>query len=149
MPEYSGPHFGEAPFILSKLSALLSPPPGKQRFPACKKYIFLWKIFLIHFDRKTFKITVRYTSRMRLLLATTNQGKIKELGKILGDEGFELVGLGGWAAEVEETGQTFVENALLKARYFHEISGLPTIADDSGLEVEALNSQPGVYSARY
>jgi XTP/dITP diphosphohydrolase len=86
---------------------------------------------------------------MRLLLATTNQGKIKELRKILGDEGFELIGLGDWATEVEETGQTFVENALLKARYFHQVSGLPTIADDSGLEVEALNGQPGVYSARY
>jgi XTP/dITP diphosphohydrolase len=86
---------------------------------------------------------------MRLLLATTNEGKIKELRKILGDEGFELVGLGDWATEVEETGATFTDNALLKARYYHEISGLPAIADDSGLEVEALNGAPGVYSARY
>jgi XTP/dITP diphosphohydrolase len=86
---------------------------------------------------------------MRLLLATTNQGKLKELRKILGDEGFELLGLGDWATEVEETGQTFVENALLKARYFHQVSGLVTIADDSGLEIAALNGQPGIYSARY
>lgn len=86
---------------------------------------------------------------MRLLLATTNQGKIRELRKILGDEGIALIGLGEWAAEVEENGQTFAENALLKARYYHEVSGLPTIADDSGLAVEALNGAPGVYSARY
>jgi XTP/dITP diphosphohydrolase len=86
---------------------------------------------------------------MELLLATTNQGKIKELRNILGKEGFELIGLGDWATEVEETGETFAENALLKARYYHQVSGLPTIADDSGLEVEALHGAPGVYSARY
>jgi XTP/dITP diphosphohydrolase len=86
---------------------------------------------------------------MELLLATTNEGKIKELRKILGEEGFELIGLGDWATEVEETGETFTENALLKARYYHQVSGLPTIADDSGLEVEALQGAPGVYSARY
>jgi XTP/dITP diphosphohydrolase len=86
---------------------------------------------------------------MELLLATTNIGKIKELRNILGEEGFELIGLGDWATEVEETGETFAENALLKARYYHQVSGLPTIADDSGLEVEALHGAPGVYSARY
>jgi XTP/dITP diphosphohydrolase len=86
---------------------------------------------------------------MKLLLATTNQGKIKELRRILGDEGIELIGLGDWSTEVEETGETFAENALLKARYYHEVSGLVTIADDSGLAVDALNGAPGVYSARY
>ncbi len=86
---------------------------------------------------------------MELLLATTNEGKIKELRKILGDEGLELLSLGDWAIEVEETGETFAENALLKARTYHQVSGLPTLADDSGLEVEALNGAPGVYSARY
>jgi XTP/dITP diphosphohydrolase len=86
---------------------------------------------------------------MKLLLATTNEGKIQELRKILGEEGFELIGLGDWATEVEETGETFAENALLKARYYHQVSGLPTVADDSGLEVEALQGAPGVYSARY
>jgi XTP/dITP diphosphohydrolase len=86
---------------------------------------------------------------MKLLLATTNEGKIRELQKILGDEGIELTGLGDWATEVEETGETFVENALLKARYYYEVSGLPSIADDSGLAVDALNGAPGVYSARY
>lgn len=86
---------------------------------------------------------------MRLLLATSNQGKIRELRKILGDKGIELTGLGDWETEVEETGATYAENALLKARYYHEVSGLPAIADDSGLAVDALNGAPGIYSARY
>ncbi len=87
---------------------------------------------------------------MRILMATTNEGKIKELEQILGDEGLEVTGLGTMAAAEDiENGSTFVENALLKARYYHRVSGLPTIADDSGLEVEALGGAPGLYSARY
>jgi XTP/dITP diphosphohydrolase len=86
---------------------------------------------------------------MSLLLATTNRGKIRELRRILGDQGIDVIGLGEWASEVEETGETFAENALLKARYYHSVSGLPTVADDSGLAVEALNGAPGIYSARY
>ena len=86
---------------------------------------------------------------MKLLLATTNKGKQKELRKILGDEGLEFTDISDWAADVEETGETFAENALLKARYYHQVSGQATIADDSGLEVEALNGAPGIYSARY
>ncbi|MCI0485136.1 MAG: RdgB/HAM1 family non-canonical purine NTP pyrophosphatase [Blastocatellia bacterium] len=83
-------------------------------------------------------------------MATTNEGKIKELEQILGDEGLEVTGLGTMAAAEDiENGSTFVENALLKARYYHRVSGLPTIADDSGLEVEALGGAPGLYSARY
>ena len=87
---------------------------------------------------------------MRILLATTNPGKIIELERILGSHAIEIMGLGPLAAPEEiETGSTFAENALLKARYFHHRSGLPTIADDSGLEVEALAGAPGIYSARY
>jgi XTP/dITP diphosphohydrolase len=86
---------------------------------------------------------------MKLLLATTNQGKLKELRRILGAEGLDFTSLGDCAVDVEETGETFAENALLKARYYHQVSGLTTIADDSGLEVEALNGAPGIYSARY
>ena len=86
---------------------------------------------------------------MKYLLATTNAGKIRELRAILGAEGLELVGLGDWLTEVEETGETFADNALLKARYYYHKTRLPTIADDSGLEVDALNGAPGVYSARY
>ncbi len=87
---------------------------------------------------------------MKVLLATTNEGKIRELSRILDDAGYEVIGLGNLATDEElETGTTYEENALLKARYYHQVSGLPTIADDSGLEVDALNGTPGVYSARY
>ncbi|MEW6207547.1 MAG: RdgB/HAM1 family non-canonical purine NTP pyrophosphatase [Acidobacteriota bacterium] len=87
---------------------------------------------------------------MRLLLATTNEGKIRELRDLLSDCEFEIVGLGDRAVDEDiETGTTFEENALLKARYYHTMTGMPTIADDSGLEVDALAGAPGVYSARY
>lgn len=91
-----------------------------------------------------------YIEAMRILLATTNEGKIIELKRILSEQGIDLVGLDASASTEEiETGETFAENALLKARHYHQISGLPTIADDSGLEVEALGGAPGVRSARY
>lgn len=87
---------------------------------------------------------------MKLLLATTNEGKIRELRRILDDAGYEVIGLGSLATDEElETGTTFEENALLKARYYHQVSGLPTVADDSGIQVDALGGAPGVYSARY
>ncbi len=87
---------------------------------------------------------------MRLLLATTNVGKIRELKQMLAGEGFELENLGDLETQQElETGSTFAENALLKARYYHQVSGLPTISDDSGLAVDVLEGAPGVYSARY
>ena len=87
---------------------------------------------------------------MRVLLATTNKGKVLELKRILGERGIEIVDLDVSATTEEiEVGSTFAENALLKARYYHRHSGLPTIADDSGLEVEALGGAPGIASARY
>ena len=90
---------------------------------------------------------------MELLIATANRGKIRELTEALGGLGLEPVGLGalgyGDRPTPEETGATFEENALLKARYYHEMSGMLTLADDSGLEVDALGGRPGVYSARY
>lgn len=84
---------------------------------------------------------------MKLLVATRNQGKILELRRMLGEH--ELVGLGDDAPEVEETGETFEANAVLKARAYAAHTGLPTLADDSGLEVDALGGAPGVHSARY
>ena len=85
-----------------------------------------------------------------MLLATTNEGKIIELRRILSEQGIDLVGLDVSASTEEiETGATFAENALLKARHYYQTSGLPTIADDSGLEVEALGGAPGVRSARW
>ncbi len=87
---------------------------------------------------------------MPILLASTNQGKIVEVRQILALTGVEVIGLDDLAtAEQIETGSTFRENALLKARYYRNASGLPTIADDSGLEVEALGGAPGLHSARY
>ena len=92
---------------------------------------------------------------IRLLLATRNGGKLAELQRILdaelGADGVALVGLADVAAydEVPETGLTFAENALLKAREGAKRTGLPTVADDSGLAVDALNGMPGVFSARW
>lgn len=86
----------------------------------------------------------------RVVLATTNAGKQRELASLLAPSGIELVALSDFPAEpVCETGETFVENALLKARSACLASGLPTIADDSGLVVDALDGRPGVRSARY
>lgn len=88
---------------------------------------------------------------MKFVLATQNPKKLAELQSILADLGVEVVSEAalGVKIEVEETGETFAENARLKARAVMEATGLPTIADDSGLCVDALNGAPGVYSARY
>jgi XTP/dITP diphosphohydrolase len=92
-------------------------------------------------------------SRPLLLLASANQGKLRELRTILDRLPVELVGLTqaglGEPPEVEETGDTFLENALLKGRAYAAWSGLAAVADDSGLEVDALGGAPGVRSARY
>jgi XTP/dITP diphosphohydrolase len=89
----------------------------------------------------------------RLLLATANPGKLRELRAILAGLPVELVGLADAGAgpppEVQETGATFGDNALLKARTYAAWSGLATVADDSGLEVDALGGAPGLRSARY
>jgi XTP/dITP diphosphohydrolase len=88
-----------------------------------------------------------------LLLASANQGKLRELRTILDGLPVELVGLAeaglGEPPQVEETGDTFLENALLKGRAYAAWSGLAAVADDSGLEVDALGGAPGVRSARY
>lgn len=88
--------------------------------------------------------------KQKIVLATGNKGKVREMSDVLADFGFEVVAQTDLGIESpEETGSTFVENALLKARYAAKVSGLPAIADDSGLVVEALNGAPGLYSARY
>lgn len=88
---------------------------------------------------------------MKFVLATHNPGKLKEMSAILEKFGVEVVGPKdlGITVDVEETGSTFAENAMLKAKAICEEAGLPAIADDSGLCVDALNGGPGVYSARY
>ena len=86
----------------------------------------------------------------QVVLASGNAGKLKEFGQHLGGLGIELVPQEQFISEeVEETGLTFVENAILKARHAASASGLPALADDSGLEVDALGGAPGIYSARY
>ncbi|MDF9392894.1 MULTISPECIES: RdgB/HAM1 family non-canonical purine NTP pyrophosphatase [Methylococcus] len=88
--------------------------------------------------------------RRKLVLASNNAGKMRELQALISMLGFEIVPQGALGIpEVEETGASFVENALIKAYHAARHSGLPAIADDSGLEVNALGGAPGVYSARY
>lgn len=86
----------------------------------------------------------------RLVLASGNPGKLRELSAILADLGYELHAQSEFdVAEAAETGTTFVENAIIKARHAADLTGLPALADDSGLEVDALAGAPGVYSARF
>ena len=85
-----------------------------------------------------------------LVLASNNAGKVSEINALLKDEQIRVIPQGQLdVPEIEETGLTFVENAILKARNAADHSGLPAIADDSGLEVDALNGAPGIFSARY
>jgi XTP/dITP diphosphohydrolase len=87
---------------------------------------------------------------MRVVVATGNPGKLRELSELLSGLGLELLSQSALGVTgIEETGATFVENALLKARHASQCTGLAAIADDSGLEVDALGGAPGIYSARY
>ncbi|MGB6451889.1 MAG: RdgB/HAM1 family non-canonical purine NTP pyrophosphatase [Steroidobacteraceae bacterium] len=87
---------------------------------------------------------------MRVVLASGNAGKLRELAALLGPLGWELVPQQQLGVEsVPETGSTFAENALIKARHAASAARLPALADDSGIEVDALGGRPGVWSARY
>lgn len=89
-------------------------------------------------------------SKQKIIFASGNQGKIQELQDLLNPLGFIVEAQGQHGVEsVEETAHTFVENALLKARHAAKLTGFAAIADDSGLEVDALNGAPGLYSARH
>lgn len=86
----------------------------------------------------------------KVVLATGNAGKVRELASLLADFGLDVVAQTELGVEsAEETGLTFIENAILKARHAAQITGLPAIADDSGLAVDVLGGAPGIYSARY
>ncbi|MFN5744910.1 MAG: RdgB/HAM1 family non-canonical purine NTP pyrophosphatase [Methylococcaceae bacterium] len=86
----------------------------------------------------------------RILLASNNPGKLREIRAMLAAHGIAVLAQSDFSiSEAEETGLTFIENALIKARHAAAIAGVPVIADDSGLEVDALAGAPGVYSARY
>lgn len=89
-------------------------------------------------------------NKQTVVFASANPGKIRELHELLDPLGFVVEPQGRYGIDsVDETAHTFVENALLKARHASRIAGLPAIADDSGLEVDALNGAPGLYSARH
>ena len=86
----------------------------------------------------------------KLVLATGNQGKVKEMASLLADFGFDVVAQSDFnVSEVAETGTTFIENAIIKARHAAKETGCAAIADDSGLEVDFLQGAPGIYSARF
>lgn len=87
----------------------------------------------------------------KMIFASNNAGKIREVKEIMQDYGKEILSLeeAGIHIDVEENGTTFEENALIKCRAIHELTGAMVLADDSGLEIDYLNKEPGVYSARY
>ncbi|MDM8545722.1 RdgB/HAM1 family non-canonical purine NTP pyrophosphatase [Candidatus Venteria ishoeyi] len=86
----------------------------------------------------------------QIVLASNNAGKVQEFNELLADLNMEIIPQGKWDfPEAEETGLSFVENAILKARHACEHTGLPALADDSGIEVDALDGAPGIYSARF
>jgi len=86
----------------------------------------------------------------RVVLASNNTGKVREISQLLSDQTIEVLPQNDFGVpEAEETGMAFVENAILKARNAAHFAGLPAIADDSGIEVDALNGAPGIYSARF
>jgi XTP/dITP diphosphohydrolase len=87
----------------------------------------------------------------RLIVATKNKGKVKEIKELLSGLDYQILSLeeAGVAIDVEENGQTFEENALIKARAIHQLMGGMVIADDSGIEIDFLNGAPGIYSARF
>jgi len=88
--------------------------------------------------------------KQKVVLASGNAGKLREFFEILGDVGFEVIAQSDYnVIDVPETGLTFVENAIIKARNACQQTGLPALADDSGIEVDALLGRPGIYSARY
>ncbi|GAM67409.1 nucleoside 5-triphosphatase rdgB [Vibrio sp. JCM 19236] len=90
------------------------------------------------------------SASQKLVLATGNQGKVREMASLLSDFGFDVRAQNEFnVSEVAETGTTFIENAIIKARHAAKETGLPAIADDSGLEVDFLQGAPGIYSARF
>ncbi|MCR5823069.1 MAG: XTP/dITP diphosphatase [Lachnospiraceae bacterium] len=88
---------------------------------------------------------------IRVIFATGNRDKLREIREILDPREFEIVSMkeAGYDIDIEETGTTFAENALIKARAIAKASGCLTLADDSGLEIDAMDKQPGIYSARF
>jgi len=86
---------------------------------------------------------------VEIILATQNAGKLKEFNDLAKDKGLKFIPVPAEHTFPEETGRTFFENAFIKANYFFSLTGLPSIGDDSGLEVDFLNGRPGIHSSRY
>jgi len=87
---------------------------------------------------------------LKIVLASKNSGKLEEFNYLFKNTNFELIPISEFTnKEIEETGTSYEENAFIKAKFASDISGLPSLGDDSGLEVEALNGEPGIFSARY
>jgi len=87
---------------------------------------------------------------LKIVLASKNSGKLKEFNYLFKNTNFELIPISEFTNEdIEETGTSYEENAFIKAKFALDISGLPSLGDDSGLEVESLNGEPGIFSARY
>ncbi len=87
---------------------------------------------------------------MKIVLASKNSGKLKEFNYLFKNTNFELIPISEFTnKDIEETGASYEENAFIKAKFASDISGLPSLGDDSGLEVEALNGEPGIFSARF
>ena len=110
-------------------------------------HVAITHMFLGIFSRVMFTMSRGIT----LVLATHNVHKKEEMNALLADMGIVIVGLDAYPqiGDIEETGTTLIENSFIKARTVHELTGLPSLADDTGLEVDALDGAPGVYSARY
>ena len=110
-------------------------------------HVAITHMFLGIFSRVMFTMSRGIT----LVLATHNVHKQEEMNALLADMGIVIVGLDAYPqiGDIEETGTTLIENSFIKARTVHELTGLPSLADDTGLEVDALDGAPGVYSARY
>lgn len=90
------------------------------------------------------------TATKNIVLASNNEGKVREINAMLSGHDLQVIPQSEFSVpEIEETGLTFLENAVLKARHATQQTGLPAIADDSGIEIPALHGQPGIYSARY
>ena len=87
---------------------------------------------------------------MKIVLASRNSGKLKEFNYLFKNTNFELIPISEYTNEdIEETGASYEETAFIKAKFASDISGLPSLGDDSGLEVDSLNGKPGIFSARY
>ncbi len=105
----------------------------------------------LHLNSQEDKPAASTPDPKRLIIASNNNGKLREFAKLFEPFGFEVISMrqAGFTDEIIEDGDTFEENAHIKARAVFEATGLPTIADDSGLEIDFLNGAPGIYSARY